>query len=91
MGVFKRRQMYRTDTGRNVAVANMEVSHLMNAIGHHYRQIGTLDKVMKHYDGDLSFVKERKEDLEATIEILEDELIERDPANDPEQQTTNEY
>ncbi len=91
MGVFKRRQMYRTDTGRNVAVANMDVSHLINAIGHHRRQVETLKGVMQHYTGDLTFVMARVDDLNETVEILEDELIERDPGNDPEQQMTNEY
>lgn len=91
MGVFKRRQMYRTDTGRNVAVVNMEVSHLINAIGHHRRQVDTLKDIMTHYTGDLTYIKHRIDDLDNTIEILEDELIERDPSNDPEQQMSHEY
>ena len=70
MGVYQRRQMYRTDTGRNIAVANMDVSHLMNAIGHHRRQIDVLDGIMDTIDGDMGFIKARRGDLEETIVIL---------------------
>ncbi len=84
MGTFKDRIMYRSDGGQVSAVENMAVSHLINAIGHHNRQIDTLDQLVKDYNGDLGYINARRSDLGATVEILEAELIERNPDDDPE-------
>ena len=83
MGVFKSRQKYRSDTGHTTFVERMTTSHLINAIGHHNRQRNTLNETMSNYTGDLLFIKQRREDLEETIDVLTDELIERDPKDDP--------
>jgi len=84
MGVFKSRVKYRSDGGQQFHVADMATSHLINAIGHHNKQLDTIEDIMQSYTGDLLFIKQRREDLEETVDVLTDELIERDPAKDPE-------
>lgn len=84
MGVFKSRVKYRSDTNQQFHVADMQTSHLINAIGHHNRQLETLENVAQNYTGDLTYIKQRRDDLEETIDVLTDELIERDPDKDPE-------
>ncbi len=85
MGVFKSKQKYRSDSGHTTFVERMTTSHLINAIGHHNRQLDTLADIMQNYTGDLVFIKQRREDLEETVDVLTDELIERDPKDDPKQ------
>lgn len=90
MGVLRRRPivLYRTDTGKVVAVDKMSVSHLMNAIAHHRKQMGVLEGILANYQGDLTYIEQRHSDLSATVDILEEELIARSPDDDPERHPT---
>lgn len=87
MGVYKSRVKYRSDGGQQFHVADMATSHLINAIGHHNKQLVVLADIMHDYSGDLLFIKQRREDLEETIDVLTAELIERDPKDDIENRT----
>ena len=86
MGIYKRRARvyYRTDAGKTVAVDEMSVSHLMNAINHHLKQVDLLQGIMEGWSGDLSFIEQRHKDLVATVDTLIEELNERDPKKDAE-------
>ena len=84
MGVFRSEILYRTDAGKVLAVTEMATSHLMNAIAHHQKQVVVLEDILEEYEGDTGYIKARKANLEETIVILQEELIERNPDDDPE-------
>lgn len=85
MGIFNSVIMYRTDGGIVKAVDEMDVTHLMNAIMHHNKQINLLEDMIDRGGlNTLTTLKVRVKQLRETVEVLERELISRDPADDPE-------
>jgi hypothetical protein len=85
MGLFNRKPVYISDRGDSFNVEDMESSHLLNAINHHRKQIGTIDWILEM--GDLDSDKNqmlhlRRISLFDTIEALIKELRTRDPDED---------
>jgi hypothetical protein len=75
---------YVTDRGIELEVPEMETTHLVNAIGHHMKQLDTLRRAISDfmpYDKkeDGFFLDRRCESLSSTITILTLELAKRDP------------
>lgn len=89
MGLIKDGLKYQSDGGRTSYIANMTSSHLINAIAHHRRQVDAIEEIMANVSGNMKHLKARLEDLEETIIALEDELIERDPADDAKYRAIN--
>jgi hypothetical protein len=69
---------YVADTGKEFEVTEMTDSHLLNAIGHHLKQIESLAAVDKYTNPPHHLLK-RKAGLEQTVIILTEELQTRDP------------
>lgn len=85
MGVIKSITLYRTDRGEVVAVQDMEVTHLLNAIHHHNVQVETCGFVLETIEltkAGKERLEERREALMTTIMVLSCELVSRDPQND---------
>jgi len=83
MSQTKSHTLYRGDTGKVYAVDKMSASHLINAIKHHKLQIETCENVFKEFSGDFGYLKARLADLQNTVDILSEELCERNPDDDP--------
>jgi hypothetical protein len=87
MGVFKAVTMYRTDTGKELAVEEMTTTHLMNAINHHKKQCDMIIKLKWKRSSNgksTGFLPQREADLKETIAVLEEELSERNPDDERE-------
>lgn len=69
-----RRVIYTSDRGDRYEVSKMETSHLINAIGHHLRQIQTLRAVPPRIN-----VGDRIRVLDEVILVLHEELETRVP------------
>ena len=85
MGIRKQVQVtYTTDRGIEMELAEMESSHLLNAIAHHRNQVETIKfaKGVVREGTDLNNLDNRQADLEDTIEMLCAELASRDPADE---------
>ena len=65
--------VYVSDRGDKFEVSDMEISHLVNVIGHHQEQIRTLQQLSPHPKQ-----RERMQMLEKVITLLAEELILRD-------------
>jgi hypothetical protein len=72
---------YVADTGKEFEVTEMTASHLLNAIGHHLKQIESLDFIERYASPPHHLLK-RKEGLLETIQILAEELQTRSPDMD---------
>lgn len=75
------RVTYVTDRGIEINVKEMETTHLINAICHHSKQ----RDVLKEYTQDCEFntnLSKRVDLLNETINVLLDELEQRDPDKD---------
>ena len=75
-------QTYVTDRGIEIEVCNMQTAHLLNAIGHHYGQIRSLELLIRGMDPEPLYLRQRVELLDKTISILGNELAMRDPDKD---------
>lgn len=87
MGVFRAVTMYRTDTGKELAVEEMETTHLMNAINHHKKQCDMIIMLIQKRSGNgksTGYLPQREADLKETIAVLEEELAERNPDDERE-------
>lgn len=87
MGVFKAVTMYRTDTGKEMAVEDMESTHLMNAINHHKKQLDLIIIMIQKRSAnnqDQGYLASRRANLADTIEVLENELAQRNPDDEQE-------
>lgn len=87
MGVFKAVTMYRTDTGKEMAVEDMESTHLMNAINHHKKQCDMVMILIQKRSAnhqDIGYLKAREANLHDTIAVLEEELAHRNPDDEQE-------
>lgn len=87
MGLLRPKAFYVTDRGDSHQIDEMEVSHLMNAINHHRKQINTIDWILedstKSYR-DFNYIHRRRMGLFNTVEALINELMVRDPDKDPD-------
>jgi hypothetical protein len=82
MGIKRKKSAtYQADTGKEFEVSDMASSHILNVIGHHMRQVETLDFI-ERYASPPHHLGSRKELLLETITILAEELQTRDPNND---------
>ena len=72
--------IYTSDRGDNYEVSNMETSHLVNVIGHHRTQIATLRGL--YQDHPHPALLHRVTMLENVIDVLADELIQRNVSDD---------
>lgn len=69
---------YIADTGKEFETTEMSDSHLLNTIGHHLKQLETLEFI-ERYVTPPHHLKKRRQALEETIQILTEELATRDP------------
>lgn len=69
-----------------MVIADMETTHLMNAIAFHRRQLETLRSLVEEFEGKRkkNLVK-RVQLLSAKTHELEQELADRDPEDDDDQ------
>lgn len=65
--------VYVSDRGDKFEVSDMEISHLVNVIGHHQEQIRTLQTLNPHPK-----LRERMEMLKEVITLLVEELTLRE-------------
>ena len=65
--------IYLSDRGDKYEISDMEISHLVNVIGHHQEQIRALQQLFPHPKQ-----RERMRMLEKVIALLAEELTERE-------------
>lgn len=83
MGVVRSEKIYQTDTGKITTVREMQSTHLMNAIRHHKAQMNLCNELAKEYStADRALLVARAEDLANTIDVLANELADRNLADE---------
>lgn len=82
MGIKQRNFVYISDGGQEFELDDMTPSHLLNAIGHHRRQLDTVKFVLENFDFPNHALCVRAEALEQTIRALAEELYTRHPTDD---------
>ena len=72
--------LYVSDRRDKFLVSDMETSHLVNVIGHHFNQIQTLEGVYDNHP--YPTLRDRIRMLEEVIDVLVEELIHREVRDD---------
>lgn len=80
MNEYAAQWMYVSDRRDKFLVSDMETSHLVNVIGHHFNQIQTLEGVYDNHPHPT--LRDRIRMLEEVIDVLTEELIHRDVNED---------
>ena len=75
MSEYAPQWMYVSDRHDKFLVSDMETSHLVNVIGHHQNQQGTLEALYVNHPHPK--LRDRIRMLEKVIDVLADELINR--------------